>query len=197
MSELFEQPSNKPTQPTNGHPEHLNDHPPEFDHFETDGIALNIVPSNIGKTEAPKDSIPLGLGSLTLDQLKAIFSTMPVDLTFVDQNDRVRFVSEGPERVFIRPPSVIGRKVQQCHPHGSLDRVEQILSDFKAGTQDIADFWLNFQGKFVLIRYFALRDENKQYLGTLEVTQNLTRERALKGERRLLEYDSPSSNTET
>lgn len=192
MSEFFEQPSNTPIESLDRLVDHLKSDPPELEDFEDEGIPLNIVPSNVGRTDAPKDAIKLSMGSLTLDQLKAIFATMPVDLTFVDQNDRVRFVSEGPNRVFIRPPSVIGRMVQNCHPHGSLDRVEKILADFKAGTQDIADFWMNFQGKFVFIRYFALRDENKQYMGTLEVTQDLTRERALTGERRLLEYDTPS-----
>lgn len=191
MSEFLEQPSNKPIESLDGLVDHLKSDPPAFEDFEGEGFALNILPSEVGRTDAPKDSIPLGIGSLTLEQLKAVFSTMPVDLTFVDQNDRVRFVSEGPNRVFIRPPSVIGRKVQNCHPHGSLDRVEQILTDFKAGTQDIADFWMNFQGRFIFIRYFALRDENKHYMGTLEVTQDLTRERTLTGQRRLLEYDSP------
>lgn len=191
MSELFEQPNNKPIESLDSLVDHLKSDPPEFEDFE-EGIALNIVPSNVGRTNSPKDSIPLGIGALTLEQLKAIFSTMPVDLTFVDQNDRVRFVSEGPDRVFIRPKTVIGRKVQNCHPAESLDLVEQIISDFRSGKQDVADFWLNFQGRFVFIRYFALRDENKQYMGTLEVTQDLTRERALTGERRLLEYDTPA-----
>lgn len=195
MSELFEQPEQHNDLPSNTPLkeliDQLKDGLPPLDEIEQNGIALDIVPSNVGRTEPSKDSIKLSIGSLTLDQLNLIFSTIPVDLTFVDQNDRVRFVSEGPSRVFIRPPSVIGRKVQNCHPHASLDKVEQILSDFKAGTQDIADFWLTFQNKFVLIRYFALRDEHKNYMGTLEVTQDLTRERELQGERRLLEYDTP------
>jgi DUF438 domain-containing protein len=167
---------------------HADAIPDEPSRAESD-IGLDIVPGAQGRTQSPDDAIALGIGSLTLTQLNAIFSILPVDLTFVDANDRVRFISEGPDRVFIRPKTIIGRKVQHCHPAESLDKVERILSDFKSGKERIADFWLNFQGRFVFIRYFALHDEHKNYMGTLEVTQDLTRERALVGERRLLEYD--------
>jgi hypothetical protein len=134
-------------------------------------------------------SIVLPTGSLTLEQLKAIFAVLPVDLTFVDADDRVRFFSEGPKRVFHRGRAVIGRKVQHCHPPASVGSVERILADFREGRQDVAEFWIDFRGRFVHIRYFAVRDEGGRYLGTLEVTQDLTRERALEGERRLLQYD--------
>jgi hypothetical protein len=112
-----------------------------------------------------------------------------VDVTFVDAEDRVAFFSEGPDRVFARSRAIIGRKVQNCHPPRSVDVVDRILSDFREGRQDVAEFWINFQGRFVHIRYFAVRDAGKQYLGTLEVTQDATRLRALEGERRLLEYN--------
>jgi DUF438 domain-containing protein len=127
-------------------------------------------------------------GSLDLDQLKAIFCTLPVDVTFVDDEDRVRFFSEGPDRVFIRPKAVIGRKVHHCHPPSSVHVVDQILDDFKAGRQDVAEFWIELQGRFVHIRYFAVRDDSGKYQGTLEVTQDVTSIRKLEGERRLLEY---------
>ena len=120
----------------------------------------------------------------------AIFSTLPVDVTFVDADDRVAFFSEGPDRVFARSRTIIGRKVQNCHPPRSVDVVERILSDFRDGRQDVAEFWINFQGRFVHIRYFAMRGADRSYLGTLEVTQDLTRVRSLEGERRLLEYDT-------
>jgi DUF438 domain-containing protein len=129
-------------------------------------------------------------GSLSLAQLRAIFSTLPVDITFVDADDRVRFFSEGRNRVFARAKAVIGRRVQHCHPPSSVGMVDRILDDFRAGRQDVAEFWLDFRGRFVHIRYFAVRDEKDTYLGTLEVTQDLTRERALQGERRLLRYES-------
>ena len=143
------------------------------------------LPESVGK-----GLVVLPTGALSLEQLKAVFATLPVDLTFVDADDRVRFFSEGQNRVFARPKAIIGRKVQHCHPPRSVDVVERILADFRSGRQDVAEFWIDFKGRFVHIRYFALRDETGGYLGTLEVTQDLTRERALSGERRLLEYES-------
>lgn len=134
--------------------------------------------------------VVLPTGALSLAQLKAIFATLPVDVTFVDADDRVRFFSEGRSRVFERPKAIIGRLVQHCHPPSSVDVVERILGDFKSGRQDVAEFWIDFRGRFVHIRYFALRDAQRSYLGTLEVTQDITRERALTGERRLLENDA-------
>jgi hypothetical protein len=131
-------------------------------------------------------------GSLSFQQLIGIFSSLPVDITFVDANDRVAFFSEGPDRVFARSRTILGREVKHCHPPKSVDVVERILNDFKAGRQTVAEFWIQMQGKFVHIRYFAVRDEAGAYLGTLEVTQDLTRLRALEGDRRLLEYDAPA-----
>jgi DUF438 domain-containing protein len=141
-----------------------------------------------GETEASA-AIPVGVGHLTPEQLRALVNVLPVDLTFVDADDRVAFFSEGKDRVFARTPSIIGRKVQNCHPPQSIGVVDQILSDFRSGLQDVAEFWINFQGRFVHIRYFAVRDEAGQYLGTLEVTQDLSHPRSLTGERRLLEYE--------
>jgi DUF438 domain-containing protein len=138
------------------------------------------------------DGVLLPTGNLNLSQLTAIFSTLPVDLTFVDADDRVAFFSEGPDRVFARSRAIVGRKVQHCHPPRSVDVVDRILTDFREGRQSVAEFWINFQGRFVHIRYFALRDEQQQYLGTLEVTQELTHIRSLTGERRLLEYEAAS-----
>jgi len=139
--------------------------------------------------------VVLPTGALSLDQLKAVFSTLPVDVTFVDAEDRVRFFSEGPDRVFARPKAILGRLVQHCHPPGSVDVVNRILDDFRAGRRDLAEFWIDFKGRFVHIRYFALRNERRNYLGTLEVTQDLTHERALEGERRLLQYDGEELTT--
>ena len=119
----------------------------------------------------------------------AIFSTMPVDVTFVDADDRVAFFSEGPDRVFARSKAIIGRKVQHCHPPRSVDIVDRIVSDFREGRQSVAEFWITLDGKFVHIRYFAIRDAQSRYLGTMEITQDLTKVRALEGERRLLAYE--------
>ena len=135
--------------------------------------------------------IQLPTGNVSIEQLTALFNTLPFDLTFVDAGDRVAFFSEGPQRVFARSRAVLGRKVQHCHPPKSVDVVDRIVGDFRAGRQNVAEFWINFLGRFVHIRYLAVRDEQGQYLGTLEVTQDIGPIRALEGERRLLEYDSP------
>ena len=135
------------------------------------------------------DGVQLPTGNLTIGQLTSLFSTLPVDLTFVDADDRVAFFSEGPHRVFARSKAIIGRKVQHCHPPRSVDVVNRILDDFRAGRQEAAEFWLDFRGRFVHVRYFAVRDRERRYLGTLEVTQDATEIRALEGERRLLQYE--------
>ena len=138
----------------------------------------------------PSGALMLPTGNVSLEQLVAIFSTLPVDLTYVDADDRVAFFTEGPDRIFARSKTIIGRKVQNCHPPRSVGTVEQILGDFRAGRQNVAEFWINFHDKFVHVRYFAVRNSDGAYLGTLELTQDLTLLRALQGERRLLEYES-------
>jgi uncharacterized protein len=132
--------------------------------------------------------VDLETGVLQVEQLRALFGSLPVDLTFVDAEDTVRFYSDG-DRVFPRTKAIIGRKVHHCHPPKSVHIVEQILSDFREGKQKRAEFWINFQGKFVDIRYLALHDAAGKYLGCLEITQDITHLRALQGERRLLEYE--------
>ncbi|MBL4809723.1 MAG: DUF438 domain-containing protein [Phycisphaerales bacterium] len=176
------------TPPTSQTLQQPSDH---TDGQDPSSISLNLVPPSAGRAGPLPGAIMFPTGALTLQQLISIFSNLPVDLTFVDADDRVRFFSEGPDRVFIRPKAVIGRKVQHCHPPGSVHIVDEIIKDFRSGKQSVADFWIEFQGRFVLIRYFALRDDNNTYLGTLEVTQDITRERALTGQRRLLQYDDP------
>jgi DUF438 domain-containing protein len=137
----------------------------------------------------PAKAVQFPSGTLSFEQLLGLFNNLPVDLTFVDAEDRVAFFSEGPDRVFERSRAIVGRAVQNCHPPKSVHIVEKILADFRAGTQSVAEFWIQMQGKFVHIRYFAIRSEAGAYLGTLEVTQDLTRLRALQGDRRLLQYD--------
>ena len=156
---------------------------------DRDGIALNVIQPGAPRPKATSGALVFPTGSLGLEQLKAIFRTLPVDLTFVDADDRVRFFSEGPNRVFMRPKTVIGRKVQHCHPPASVHVVDQIVTDFRSGRQNVAEFWITLGDQFVHIRYFAVRDEQGEYMGTLEVTQDLTKERALEGERRLVQYD--------
>ena len=147
------------------------------------------VPNRVA-TVASNESLLFPTGTLTLEQIRGLFGALPVDLTFVDVEDRVRYFSEGPDRVFTRSKAILGRKVQHCHPPKSMHIVEQILEDFKRGRQGVAEFWINLHGRFVHIRYFAVRSAEGKYQGTLEVTQDLTRLRALEGERRLLAYDA-------
>lgn len=152
--------------------------------------AAATAPTGVLPEAVTRGTVVLPTGALSLDQLKALFATLPVDVTFVDAEDRVRFFSEGRERIFERPKAILGRLVKHCHPPSSIDVVERILSDFRSGRQSVAEFWIDLKGRFVHIRYFAVRDDHGAYLGTLEVTQDLTRERALEGERRLLQYES-------
>lgn len=125
-------------------------------------------------------------GLLSLHQLETVLNHLPVDLTFIDENDVVRYFSHGKERIFARTKAVIGRTVQNCHPPQSVHVVEKLLEDFKAGRKDAEDFWIEIKDKFIYIRYFAVRDEEGRYLGTLEFTQNIAPIRALEGQKRIL-----------
>ena len=131
--------------------------------------------------------IDLDTGAMTREQLEWVFKTLPVDVTFVDEEDTVRYFSQTPDRIFKRTRSVIGRKVQKCHPQKSVNVVDKILKDFKNGDRDKAEFWLNLGGRLIYIRYFAVRNGNGQYLGCLEVSQDLTPLQKIEGEKRLLD----------
>lgn len=129
-------------------------------------------------------------GVLDLEQLNLLFQFMPFDITFVDENDRVRFYNRGEERVFPRSAGVIGREVRFCHPPKSVDTVLEILEEFKSGRQDVAEFWIQFKGRLIHIRYFAVRDASKKYRGVIEVSQDVTDIKNLQGEKRLLQWQS-------
>ncbi len=120
--------------------------------------------------------------------MTAVLNTLPFDLTFVDKNDEVRYFTQGKERIFDRNIAILGRKVQMCHPPSSVHIIEKIIDDFKSGKHDQAPFWINLGGKFIHIEYFAVRDDEGKYMGTLEVSQDLTKLRELEGEQRLLSY---------
>ncbi|WHY84116.1 DUF438 domain-containing protein [Neobacillus novalis] len=130
--------------------------------------------------------IKMETGILSLKQLELLLNHLPVDITFIDQDDVVRYFSHGKERIFARTKAVIGRTVQNCHPPRSVHVVEELLADFKAGKKDCEDFWIKFKDKYVYIRYFAVRDENGNYIGTLEFTQNINPILAIDGEKRIL-----------
>jgi DUF438 domain-containing protein len=149
------------------------------------------------KIEIPKEEIhvdnekiQLSTGSFTKEELEALFGVLPVDITFVDKDDTVRYFSHGKDRIFERSRAILGRQVQFCHPPSSVHIVEEILNDFKSGKQDEATFWINFNGKFIHIAYYAMHDAQGKYSGTLEVTQDVSQYKKLEGERRLLTYDN-------
>lgn len=126
------------------------------------------------------------IGSITKDELEALLNTLPVDITFVDKEDTVRYFSQNKERIFPRAKAIIGRKVQQCHPQKSVHVVNQILEDFRNGRRDLAEFWIQLKERLILIRYLAIRSKDNEYLGCLEVTQDITDLKKIEGEKRLL-----------
>ncbi len=147
------------------------------------------------KTEETKNfnkslyEIDLETGILKPDEISLILNNLPVDITFVNENDEVKYFSNPKDRIFTRTKSILGRKVQNCHPPESIHVVNKIIESFKSGKKDRASFWINFNNKFVLIQYFAVRDENGNYRGVLEVTQDITEIKKLEGEKRLLDWD--------
>lgn len=136
--------------------------------------------------QAVEGQIHLPSGVFKPEELVNMLNALPFDITFVDKDDTVKYFSQGAERIFTRTKAIIGRKVANCHPPGSVHVVEQILDDFKSGKKDHEDFWIPMKDLFVYIRYFAVRNEQGAYLGTLEVTQNIKPIQALTGEKRLI-----------
>ncbi len=139
-----------------------------------------------GEAAWPEGEIPFDAGSLLPEEANAMLNTIPIDITFVDANDRVKYFTQGKDRIFARPKTVLGREVRNCHPPKSVHIVEQIVSDFKTGKKDHEDFWIRMGEKFVYIRYYAVRGASGNYLGTLEVTQDIGPIVALEGEKRLM-----------
>lgn len=132
----------------------------------------------------------LDTGLLSQEQINLMLTNLPVDVTFVDENDEVRYFSQGKHRIFDRSPAIIGRAVTKCHPPQSVHRVQIILDEFRSGKRDVAEFWIQVGEAFVHIRYFALRDEGGAYRGCIEVSQEVSHIRSLQGEKRLLD-DAP------
>jgi DUF438 domain-containing protein len=134
------------------------------------------------------DSVQLPSGGFTVEELLAILNRLPIDMTFVDRNDKVKYFSQGEERIFQRNRAILNRDVRHCHPPASAHIVDKIIEDFKSGKATRAPFWINMGGKMIHIEYFALRNEKGEYLGTLEVSHNVTPYRELEGEQRILSY---------
>ncbi len=154
--------------------------PPAFAPTQTPRAAQPV------QADIPAPAVVLPTGQLQPGELSAMLNALPVDITFVDREDTVKYFSQGRERIFPRTASVIGRKVVNCHPPASVHIVEGILADFKAGRKDHEDFWLPLHGRYILIRYYAVRSPAGEYLGTLEVTQDIAPIQAITGEKRLV-----------
>jgi DUF438 domain-containing protein len=149
------------------------------------GEAANVAAAPGGEASG---EIPLDVGALLPRQINLMLKNLPIDVTYVDENDRVRYYSQGRERIFPRSPAVIGRAVQNCHPPNSVHVVEKILESFKRKEKDTAEFWLTLNDRFIHIRYFALYNQEGAYRGVVEVSQDVTDIRALKGQKRLLDW---------
>jgi DUF438 domain-containing protein len=153
------------------------------------------IPDGVGEvilekvTDPDQKKVILNQGGLTREQVNLMLTHLPVDITFVDENDRVGYYSAGKERIFPRSPAIIGRHVQNCHPPRSVHIVEKILQEFKSGNRDSSEFWLQMKGRVIHIRYYAVRDSEGNYKGTIEVSQDVTEIQKLEGEKRLLDWE--------
>ncbi len=154
-------------------------------------LAVGVLPGSPPASKPGGDrGLHLPSGRLTAEEITAMLNTLPVDITFVDANDTVAYFSEGPDRVFARSRTTLGRQVQNCHPPKSLHIVQRIVDEFRNGTREVAEFWIQNGERFIHIRYFPVRALDGRFLGTLEMTQDVTAIRALRGERRLLDDEA-------
>ena len=167
----------------------LIDPPSSYGSNPTDLTKANALNLNEGLLNVSQ-------GQLTLEQINLIYKHLKVDLSYVDENEIVKFYSDTKHRVFPRSPGVIGRKVQNCHPRESVHTVEEIIRAFKAGEQDEAEFWLEMGGKFLYIVYTAVRDDQGTFRGVLEMMQDVTHIRSLSGSQRLLNWQSKNAEVE-
>ncbi|RKD89791.1 DUF438 domain-containing protein [Mangrovibacterium diazotrophicum] len=151
-------------------------------------IQPNLKMDKEFKPDYEGNLVNLGTGKVSIEQIKLIFNHLPVDITFVDENNKVCYFSTPPKRIFPRTTAIIGREVSNCHPPESVHVVEQIVESFRSGEKDQADFWIKMRGEYILIQYFAVRDENGNYKGVIEVSQEISGIKALEGEKRLLDW---------
>ncbi|MGD9929746.1 MAG: DUF438 domain-containing protein [Mangrovibacterium sp.] len=152
-------------------------------------VSAEKIEQVASSAETGGDWVNLETGNLKADQIIRIFNHLPVDITFVDEHDTVRYFSTPKKRIFPRTKAIIGRKVHNCHPPESVHVVEEIVSAFRSGTKDEANFWINFKSEKILIQYFAVRDEAGEYKGVIEVTQEISGIQQLTGEKRLLDWE--------
>ena len=148
------------------------------------------------KAQIPQPEVPSPTGFMQFEngqlkkqQLDKLLNTLPVEITFIDENDSVAFFNQPEEIIFVRTKGIIGRKVQNCHPAASIGTVNKIVESFRAGKRSVAEFWIDMSGRKVHIRFFAVRGVEGKYLGTMEVVQDVTEIQKLQGERRLLNWE--------
>ena len=154
----------------------------------TEWVPEGLEAAGIEDLQQQDGRIQLPTGSFSVQDLLVILNTLPVDITFVGSDDKVKYFSQSRDRIFQRNRAILNRDVRHCHPPASAHIVDKILEDFRSGRQDRAPFWINLRGRMIHIEYFALRSEEGEYLGTLEVSQDVTGYRALEGEQRILSY---------
>jgi DUF438 domain-containing protein len=149
---------------------------------------VNLEEKMAAQGEQPSNNgfVKFDTGILSPEEISAIFNTLPVDITFVGKDGTVKYFSQGKERIFARTKTIIGREVQNCHPPASVHIVEKIVEDLKSGKKDHEDFWIRMGDIYVYIRYFAVKNEKGEFLGVLEVTQNIKPIQEITGEKRLL-----------
>ncbi len=142
------------------------------------------------KTQTPPEGLlQFETGSLSKEEAEAILDTLPIDISFIDKDDRVKYFNKAEKRIFVRTKAVIGRTVQMCHPQESVHIVNRIIEAFRKGEKDSAEFWITLDNRLVHIRYFAVRDKDGRYLGTMEATQDLTDIKKIEGQKRLLDWE--------
>lgn len=142
------------------------------------------------KTQTPPEGLlQFETGSLSKEEAEAILDTLPIDISFIDKDDRVKYFNKAEKRIFVRTKAVIGRTVQMCHPQESVHIVNRIIEAFRKGEKDSAEFWITLDNRLVHIRYFAVRDKDGRYFGTMEATQDLTDIKKIEGQKRLLDWE--------
>ncbi len=136
-----------------------------------------------------ENKIKLEEGSLNQEQLNLMLKRLPIDITFVNENDKVCYYSATDDRIFKRSPAIIGKDVQNCHPSKSVHIVKKILKSFKEKKKDFAEFWIQLNNNFIHIRYFPLYNKQGEYKGVIEVSQEVSGIKKLEGERRILDWN--------
>lgn len=159
---------------------------------------IENLPKEIIKllSKAKQDVTPLAMeediefenGYLSIEEIEGIFNALPIDITFIDKDDRTKFFSHGKERIFIRTKTVLGRPVEFCHPPRSVHIVKKILNAFKKGERNYADFWINFSNRLIYIKYVPVKNEKGDYIGVLEIVQDITNLKKIEGEKRILDW---------